>query len=196
MYPVSSPARLRLRLTRSLAYVLSATLSGAITGGGLALVGQALGRDGRAVVAAAGAAGAIVVGGSELAGVRVPLPQLDRETPPPWTVRHALAWAIRNGALLGTGAWSRIGFWLWFVVPVGALISGDAIRGAGLYGAYGLARSGSVWLVALGQQRGVGKGSIDLWLVGRAEALRRPAALLLLADGIALAIRLAIAPEP
>lgn len=66
--------------------------------------------------------------------------QCDRETPQAWIHSGPIKWAVYNGVVLGNGATSRIGFWLWYLVPGAALLAGSPLRGAIVYGAYGLAR--------------------------------------------------------
>jgi hypothetical protein len=80
------------------------------------------------------------VGILELCGRRVAPPQLDCETPRGWLRKGPLLWAVQNGLALGFGATSRIGFLVWYAVPLGALLSGEPILGAAIYGAYGLVR--------------------------------------------------------
>jgi hypothetical protein len=67
--------------------------------------------------------------------------QCDHETPKSWIHTGPLSWAVLNGATLGSGAGSRIGFAVWYAVPLGALLSGGAVTGALIYGAYGFVRS-------------------------------------------------------
>jgi hypothetical protein len=57
-----------------------------------------------------------------------------------------------NGAAIGVGASSRIEFWLWYVVPLGALLSGSVLSGVALYAIYGLARAAGVWVILLAPQ--------------------------------------------
>ncbi len=61
----------------------------------------------------------------------------DRETPQRWVHLGPLRWATRNGFVLGIGATTRISFWLWYAVPFAALLFGDALLGALVYGTYG-----------------------------------------------------------
>jgi hypothetical protein len=63
--------------------------------------------------------------------------------------RGPLGWATRNGLALGIGATSRIGFWLWYVMPVTALLSASPLAGAAIYGLYGALRAGGVWVLLL-----------------------------------------------
>lgn len=55
--------------------------------------------------------------------------------------------AIQNGLALGCGATSRIGFWLWYVVPLGAFLVATPWAGAAIYGAYGVTRGTAVWII-------------------------------------------------
>jgi len=79
--------------------------------------------------------------------------------------RGPLRWAIRNGLTLGFGATSRIGFWLWYVIPLGAFLVGDSIFGAIIYGAYGLIRALGATVILLGMIRL--KTDISDWLIER-----------------------------
>lgn len=124
-------------------YSASAALAGAGMGALLALIGMALPARviavGGIVLAAVGAS----VGLIEIAGGRVRPWQRDRETPQRWVRQGPVLWAIRNGAVLGVGMSSRVGFWLWYVIPLAALASGDVVLGALLYGLYSLTRGGA-----------------------------------------------------
>jgi hypothetical protein len=51
-------------------------------------------------------------------------------------------WAAANGALLALGLVSRIGFWVWYVVPLSCFASGSIVAGAAIWGSYGLSRMG------------------------------------------------------
>lgn len=66
--------------------------------------------------------------------------QLDRETPAVLLHHGPLVWAAANGALLGFGPLSRIGFWLWYMVPIGVILSGSALVGGAIWGTYGMTR--------------------------------------------------------
>ena len=107
----------------------------------------------RAVIGSILAAVAIVVGSLELCGCRIKPLQFDCETPRRWMQKGPLRWAARNGLTLGFGATSRIGFLLWYVVPLGALLSGSPALGAAIYGTYGLVRGVAAPLIMLGNIR-------------------------------------------
>jgi hypothetical protein len=134
-------------------YVAFGFGAAALAGFLLGILGSALGDDARAVIATVIAVGAIVVAVLELLGRRVKLVQLDRETPRDWLARSPLGWAALNGTAIGIGAGTRLGVWLWYVVPLGALLSGDPVLGMIGYGAYGLTRTAGAGGIMLLQAR-------------------------------------------
>lgn len=155
------------------AYVATGVVVGGATGALAGAAGSLLTTDVRSAVGAliALAAGGVAV--AELAGHRVPLVQVDRETPYSWLEAGPIRWAIRNGANLGFGGLTRLGFWLWFVIPVGAFLSGRPMIGALGWGAYALVRTASAgWLLLLVGRRRLDpeKGDALLREVGRARA--------------------------
>lgn len=128
----------------------AALTGGVLAGGVLGIVGSLLALEVRLALASIAAIFGIAIGARELVVGRLPLLQFDRETPQPWIHRGALRWAIQNGLALGCGATTRIGFWLWYAIPIAALLSGNAWVGAGIYGTYGIARAlGAVGLLVL-----------------------------------------------
>ena len=70
----------------------------------------------------------------------MPLPQWNHETPQSWLSAKPRFAAAMNGAAMGAAFTSRIGFWLWYVVPVAALLSGSVAMGAAIYGTYAVSR--------------------------------------------------------
>ncbi len=135
--------------------VTAYTMAGMVTS---ALVGAGLGWLGRAVVpdplAARGIPLALAVGAAamarELGWVRVPLPQLRRQTRDVWGkvfpgVVAAVLWGLDLG-LFFTTYFTFAGLWL--LVMLG-LLGRDAGLAAGLFVAYWLGRALSVWLVPL-----------------------------------------------
>lgn len=93
------------------------------------------------------------------ASLRHPRPfQLDRETHARW-LRHQNWWTVvGNGIELGVGAATRLGYWLWFLVPIGAFAAGDPRAGAAVWGAYGCARVGFSLLAAWLRSADGGRG--------------------------------------
>ncbi|MGH3148658.1 MAG: hypothetical protein ACRDTR_23000, partial [Rubrobacter sp.] len=106
--------------------------------------------------------------------------------PQRWVHKGPLEWATRNGLALGFGATSRIGFWLWYVVPLGAFLVGDAALGAIVYGTYGLIRSLAAVFMVLGILWY--KTDVSDWLVERYAVARTLAAGQLVILGVATAI--------
>ena len=75
----------------------------------------------------------------------MPVAQLNHETPQRWLHAGALRWATINGLTLGSAFASRIGYPLWYVVPLAALLVGRPLLGAALYALYALVRTGAVY---------------------------------------------------
>lgn len=70
------------------------------------------------------------------------LPQLNRETRQRLLEQGPIRWASINGFLLGTGLSSRIGYWLFYAVPVGCFVLASPSVAAGIGAEYGLVRLG------------------------------------------------------
>lgn len=60
-----------------------------------------------------------------------------------WVWRGPVLWPLLNGAALGFGATTRLGFWLWYAIPSGAFLMAEPAVGALIWGAYGFTRTGS-----------------------------------------------------
>ncbi len=123
-------------------YSLSSGVVGTATGALLGTLGSWLPESGRIAVASLLGIAAAILGGGELYYGRLRPIQCERETPQRWLGAGALRWAARNGAALSIGATTRIGFWLWYAIPLAALLDGRPALGAIIYGLYGLARGG------------------------------------------------------
>jgi hypothetical protein len=130
---------------------------------------------------------AILVAGSEVAGRRIRPLQCDRETPRSWMQAGPLRRAVRNGAALGLGATTRIGFWLWYVVPVSAIVCGRPDVGALVYGSYGATRGLAVWGIIYGVRRARWR-NWQQWLASRNSRARLVTAQALLGLGLAITI--------
>lgn len=114
-----------------------------LAGATLGTLGQLLGMPVRAVVG--------VVAMLGIAGVAVfrPLPwQFDRETSLNWLLFQDWRTAAYNAASLSLGFTTRIGFWMFFLVPVGAFISGHALTGALIYSTYATTRALASFVLA------------------------------------------------
>ena len=171
---------------KAIVYPLSSALAGLAAGALLGSAGNLLPLDLRLAAGSVLAVAAAAAGALELFGRRIHPPQFDRETPQRWVHKGPLRWAIRNGLTLGFGATSRIGFLLWYVVPIGALLCGNPVLGAAIYGTYGLVRGVAAPSVLVATMRV--KGDISEWLVLHREAARIPAAGQMVLTGVAVAV--------
>ncbi|WP_214416057.1 hypothetical protein [Sphaerisporangium fuscum] len=117
--------------------LFSAAGAAALTGAVLGLLGSALEPGMRALLALA-AVSAVAVG----AAVR-PVPwQLDRETDTRWLGYNDWRTAAYNGFALGLGFTTRIGFWLFYLVPLTAFAVADPLLGALGYVVFAVSRVG------------------------------------------------------
>lgn len=169
-------------------YSLSSGVAGAATGALLGTLGSWLPESGRIAVASLLGIAAAILGGGELYYGRLRPMQCDRETPQRWLGAGALRWAARNGAALGIGATTRIGFWLWYAIPLAALLYGRPALGAVIYGLYGLVRGGAVWALILGMVLRPSTTPLAFRLLLHIAVARAAAAAVLLALGLAVAI--------
>ncbi len=142
-------------------YVFAGTAAAAIAGAALALAGSLLTVEARTVIASVAALAALFLGSAGLLQFRIPLIQVDRETRYGWLHGSPLSWALRNGAAIGFGAGTRLGVWLWYLIPIGAMVSGNVFIGVVGYGAYGLSRTGGAGLLLMLQSR---HRNIPVWL--------------------------------
>ena len=140
-------------ISKAAVYALASTVAGLVAGAFLGIVGGLLPLDIRLAVGSILAIAAIAVGSFELFGRRMQPLQFDCETPQRWVNKGAWRWATRNGLTLGFGATSRIGFWMWYAIPLGAFLFGNPVAGAVIYGAYGLARALGAVVIILGMMR-------------------------------------------
>jgi hypothetical protein len=173
-------------ISKAFVYVLSSTAAGLASGAVLGAAGAFLPVELRVATGSILAVAAIAVGGIELFGRHVQPLQFDCETPQRWVNRGPLGWATRNGLALGFGATSRIGFCLWYVVPLGSFLVGDAGLGAVVYGTYGLTRSLGAVFILLGILRY--KTDASDWLIDRYGDARTLAAGQLVFLGVATAV--------
>jgi hypothetical protein len=150
-------------ISKAVVYSLSSALAGLATGAVLGAAGRLLPLDLRLAAGSILAIAAVAVGGLEFFGRRVQPLQFDCETPQRWVHRGPIAWAIQNGLTLGFGATSRIGFWLWYAIPLGAFLVGDPLFGAVTYGTYGLLRALGAVIILLVMLRS--KVDISDWLI-------------------------------
>ncbi len=164
-----------------LLFALAAALSSVTVGSILGGVGAIAPLPMRVALGALVALLGVVLAGSELSGVWRRVLQCDRETPRQWLERGARYGAIRNGLALGHGASTRIGFWAWYAIPFGALLLGNPLYGALIYGSYGATRGVLVWgWVALRSWKIDAGSDVTVWVLAQQTRARRLAALQLL----------------
>jgi hypothetical protein len=150
-------------ISKAIFYSLSSAVAGLVTGALLGAVGSLLPSGFRWGIGTVFGILAIITGTLELFGRRIKPLEIDCETPRHWLHKGPLAWAIRNGLTLGFGAASRIGFLLWYVVPLGALLSGSLTLGAVIYGTYGLVRGVMAPVLLFGEIRQ--KADVSDWVI-------------------------------
>ncbi len=103
----------------------------------------------------------------------------DCETSQSWLERGPLAWALMNGAALGSGFLSRIGFVCWYAVPLASFAFGSSVIGALVYGLYaGLRGLGVCVWVRILRGTGLGRNDPDVFLELSGPGKRLSAALL------------------
>jgi len=127
-------------------------------------LGSMIDQDARTGLATLAASIGTVIGAMGLAGRSPRLLQRDHETPQRWLDYGPGVWSLLNGTVLGLGMFTRIGFWLWYVVPLGSLLVGEPRTAAYIYGAYGAMRG--VASGALAASHRWGDTSIEDWLIG------------------------------
>jgi hypothetical protein len=76
------------------------------------------------------------------------MPQFDKETEQRLLGLGPVRWAVTNGFLLGLGFTSRIGFWVWYLVPLGCLVLGSPVPAAIVWATYSCVRLGTASLLA------------------------------------------------
>lgn len=171
---------------KAFVFSLATTLAGSLAGLVLGAVGGFLSSNLRIVTGSLLALVAVVVGGLAIVGHAPPILQRDRETPQRWIHYGALQWAAWNGFSLGLGVLSRLGFWLWYVIPFGALLVGRPDLGAILYGTYGTVRGGMVWIILLGHW--LGHNGIEEWMLKQKRWAQLITGIQLTVLGVALAV--------
>jgi hypothetical protein len=148
--------------------------SSIVMAGLLAVLGETL--PGRVRWAAWISAGALIAGLSVAQSLwERPRPfQRDRETPQ-WLLAAAPGVAaFVNGAYLGTGFATRVGFWAWYLIPAAALLAGSPLAAVAVCAAYATSRSlGVLQIIALGRRYGTldEVGSVLALGSGHARAL-------------------------
>ncbi len=161
--------------------LLAATAAGALVGATLGLLGALLSPV--TVVVVWGAAGVIVA--SLVLGR--PLLQRDRETPRRWLELRDWRAAAFSGALLGSGLFTRLGFWSFYALPLAAFGGASAPFGASVFAFYAAARVVSSWAIAAHPLRALRYRRGAAWL-GAARRADLVATVVLLPGVIAIGL--------
>lgn len=140
---------------RAATFFLSAVLGSMLVGALLGALGAALSAPGRpAVILGVSLVGA-ALGGAEIWGRRPWVLQRDRATSKHWMRFGAIVNSAANGMAMGVGFATRIGYWLWYVLPIVAVLSGSWKVGALLFVVYASVRAGiGVFFATAGETRG------------------------------------------
>lgn len=155
---------------KGLLFSLSAIISGVILGAMLGFLGSWVNADVRIAAASLLGVVAVVIGVLELYD-KTSVLECDKETPQSWVHHGPIIWPIENGLALGCGATSRIGFWLWYVIPLSSLLSGKVEYGALIYATYSFTRGMSIWFIIFGLTRLV-KEDWTVWLLKNRTNMR------------------------
>lgn len=174
-------------IKRAVVFSLSCSCTGLLAGAILAAVGGLLPPDLRIAAVSLLALIAIGLGSFELTGRRTTLLQCDRETSLAWVREGPYQWAVKTGAAIGFGATTRIGFPLWYAIPLGSLLYGQPVLGAAIYGTYSIVRGTAIWIMILRLLDGVEHDIIG-WLIAHNKIARIVAAGQLLILGITISL--------
>jgi len=121
----------------------------------LGLAGAQIPLNWRVTGGSLAAVGLLALGLQHLFGERPRLIEINRETSQALLELGPIRWSVVNGAALGVGFVSRIGFAAWYAIPLTALGFGDPLLGSLVFGAYGAARGLAVWPIFLFMRRGL-----------------------------------------
>lgn len=182
MYPgVSGGERNARRSTvvTAVAFVAGAAGAGVATGYALGWIGSMAAAPTRAAFGAAFGLAAAAIGASDVLGRRrLRVLQLDRETNQQWVRHQPVRGAFATGAVIGAGFATRIGFWLWYAIPVSCLLLANPVVAAGLYGTYATTRASIpviLWAAASALRVRDPQGEIrPYWLQERMMRATRP----------------------
>lgn len=169
-------------------FTLASLAGGLLAGAALGALGESLPLAWRSAAIFALGPMAIGVAAAEIAGYRFGPPQRDRETPKGWLHHGPTLWALLNGLSLGVAATSRLGFWLWYAVPLGAFLSGDPAIGAALFGGYSLVRALGVLGIMVARTSSVSRLDVGFVIVRGIPKARAVTDFQLLTLGIAVTI--------
>lgn len=153
------------------------TATGIAMGVVLGTVGSMMSLRTRVAFATLVALTSVVIGILEALGVRVRLPEPHGQTPRRWLDQGSFVGPAKNGIALGFGLATKVGFSMWYLIPIGALLTGSALGGGVVYGAYAFVRGLGVWGIMLAiriasKTRPPEEVQPGDWLTGRYRATR------------------------
>lgn len=121
-------------------FLASSAVAAIAVGALLGFLGSFIAVEARASIGALIGCVLIVIGGLDILGYAPTVLEFDRETPQRWMSQGPIRASLLNGWVLGVGILSRIGFWLWYVIPFGSFLFGEVVVGAIVFGSYGALR--------------------------------------------------------
>ena len=128
--------------TKALVFLTAASVAGVMAGAGLGYGGSLVAADARAALLSAFSLAMILVACYEVVAHKVVRPlQINRETNQEWRRLGPVMSALLNGSALGAGFATRIGYWLWYVVPASAFYFASPVIGAVIFGTYAMGRT-------------------------------------------------------
>jgi hypothetical protein len=128
-------------ITIATLFVGASVATGLAAGACLGLIGAALSSHAADALAVALGVLAVLSAIRQLRGKKRVFVQRDRETPYRWLYGNRYAWAVKNGLALGIGFTSRLGYELWYLVPVTALLTRNVLGGALIFATYSFIRA-------------------------------------------------------
>lgn len=119
-------------------FVCSSTVAGVLSGAAINVLANVVDGTSVIVIPYASVVAALVI--ADLASWPL-LPQRNVETPRQWVHQAPWRWAVLTGAALGCGAWTRIGFPIWYVLPLIGVATTSFLIAAACWGTYGCIRA-------------------------------------------------------
>jgi hypothetical protein len=165
-------------------YAGAALLAGLLFGALLGGLGAWLASYIRAGLWATAGVLGIVFGVLELLRGKAALLERDCETSQRWLHQGPLRWAAKNGFMLGLGFTTRIGYCLWYWVPICAFLSGSISAGAAVYAVYSFTRCIVPMVALVGAVSGRWNLKPHKWLAFNKPTAHYVSGLLTLAAGV------------